>query len=187
MKAKKLEYDHQLGDQLGELHKPLYTLLIEQDNLEKIDLFEGQKVKVGTNEYTVEGRIVYRNGKTLERGKSTFDKEIVTLLVPEEDIFISYIFPPQRFICSKKESADISWKISNQLIFSNNQVQVTLGESPIYLNDRLVKEGGLYPFELGNRMKVSNYFIEKRKNQWKIGCLFEEPQLNRNQILIQEK
>ena len=91
MKAKKLEYDHQLGDQLGELHKPLYTLLIEQDNLEKIDLFEGQKVKVGTNEYTVEGRIVYRNGKTLERGKSTFDKEIVTLLVPEEDIFISYI------------------------------------------------------------------------------------------------
>ena len=103
MKAKKLEYDHQLGDQLGELHKPLYTLLIEQDNLEKIDLFEGQKVKVGTNEYTVEGRIVYRNGKTLERGKSTFDKEIVTLLVPEEDIFISYIFPPQRFICSKKD------------------------------------------------------------------------------------
>ena len=42
MKAKKLEYDHQLGDQLGELHKPLYTLLIEQEKLEKIDLFEGQ-------------------------------------------------------------------------------------------------------------------------------------------------
>ena len=43
MKAKKLEYDHQLGDQLGELHKPLYTLLIEQEKLEKIDLFEGGK------------------------------------------------------------------------------------------------------------------------------------------------
>ena len=37
MKAKKLEYDHQLGDQLGELHKPLYTLLIEQEKLKKID------------------------------------------------------------------------------------------------------------------------------------------------------
>ena len=73
MKAKKLEYDHQLGDQLGELHKPLYTLLIEQEKLEKIDLFEGQEVRVGTNEYTVEGRRVYRNGKELERGKSTFD------------------------------------------------------------------------------------------------------------------
>ena len=187
MKAKKLEYDHQLGDQLGELHKPLYTLLIEQEKLEKIDLFEGQEVRVGANKYTVEGRRVYRNGKELERGKSTFDKETVTLLVPEEDIFVTYIFPPQRFICSKKESADISWSLSNQLIFSNNQVQVTLGESPIYLNDRLIKEEGLYPFEVGNRMKVSNYFIEKRKNQWKIGCLFEEPQLNKNRILIQEK
>ena len=71
MKAKKLEYDHQLGDQLGELHKPLYTLLIEQEKLEKIDLFEGQEVRVGANKYTVEGRRVYRNGKELERGKST--------------------------------------------------------------------------------------------------------------------
>ena len=139
MKAKKLEYDHQLGDQLGELHKPLYTLLIEQEKLKKIDLFEGQEVRVGTNEYTVEGRRVYRNGKELERGKSTFDKETVTLLVPEEDIFVTYILQRQRFICSKQESADISWSLSSQLFFSNNQVQVTLGESPVYLNNRLIK------------------------------------------------
>ena len=68
-------------------------MLIEQEKLEKIDLFEGQEVRVGTNEYTVEGGRVYRNGKELERGKSTCDKETVTLLVPEEDIFYQLYFP----------------------------------------------------------------------------------------------
>ena len=142
--------------------------MIEQEKLEKIDLFEGQEVRVGTNEYTVEGRRVYRNGKELERGKSTFDKETVTLLVPEEDIFITYIFPPQRFICSKKESADISWSISNQLFSQIIKYRLLFGESPIYLNDRLIKEEGLYPFEVGNRMKVSNYFIEKERTSGRL-------------------
>lgn len=127
MKAKKLEYDHQLGDQLGELHKPIYTLLIEQEKLEKIDLFEGQEVRVGTNEYTVEGRRVYRNGKELERGKSTFDKETVTLLVPEEDIFITYIFRHNDLFVARKNQLTLVGHLQTNLFSQIIKYRLLLG------------------------------------------------------------
>ena len=127
MKAKKLEYDHQLGDQLGELHKPLYTLLIEQEKLKKIDLFEGQEVRVGTNEYTVEGRIVYRNGKELERGKSTFDRETVTLLVPEEDILSLIFFRHNDLFVARKNQLTLVGQFQTNLFSQIIKYRLHLG------------------------------------------------------------
>ena len=188
MKEKKLEYDHQLGDQLAEKHQPLYTVLVEEKKLWKADLSEGQTAILNGSEYTIKDGLAYRNGQELLQERTIFDNELVSLLIPDRDIFTTYIFPPSTiFICNDKDEADLKIDTPVQLIFSKEKVQIALGEELVYLNDDLVEQDGLYPFEIGDRIVTSHHFIEKRKQQWKISGLYQKPKFNREKVLLQEK
>ena len=188
MKEKKLKYYHQLGDQLSEIHHPLYTILVESEKLWRADLSEGQTAILNGRKYVVKDNAVYRDEKDLATGRNVFENEAVTVLVPEKDIFTIYIFPPQdRFLCYNHEQADLRLSTSARLIFLKDQVQIDSREEIVYLNDELIEQDGLYPFQLGDRLATSQHFIEKRKNQWKVSSLFDKPNFNKRKVLIQER
>ena len=162
MKEKKLKYYHQLGDQLSEIHHPLYTILVESEKLWRADLSEGQTAILNGRKYVVKDNAVYRDEKDLATGRNVFENEAVTVLVPEKDIFTIYIFPPQdRFLCYNHEQADLRLSTSARLIFLKDQVQIDSREEIVYLNDELIEQDGLYPFQLGDRLATSSFFSPK--------------------------
>lgn len=187
MKENKITYHHQIGDQIREDYHPLYTLLIETTELFSANLFETQSILINGNTHKVEGQAVYRNEDILKLGETIFGEEKIILLEPEKEIFTTYIFPPAEFfICSNQEQADLKILSSTVLIFSDKQVQIEIGDKPVYLNYKLIEESGLYPFEVGDMIATAQHFIKKRELQWKISSLYSAPIFNREKVLIQE-
>ena len=187
MEENKNVYYHQLGDQLFEEYHPLYTLLIETRELLTANLVDSQSILLNGSAYKLENQTVYRNGDILELGETVFGEEKVTLLESEKEIFTTYIFAPtELFICSSQEEADLKISSSTVLIFSDKQVQIEIGDRPVYLNYKLIEESGLFPFEIGDMIATAQHFIEKRKLQWKISSLYSIPIFNLEKILVEE-
>lgn len=187
MEENKNVYYHQLGDQLFEEYHPLYTLLIETRELLTANLIDSQSILLNGSAYKLENQTVYRNGDILKLGETVFGEEKVTLLESEKEIFTTYIFAPtELFICSSQEEADLKISSSTVLIFSDKQVQIEIGDRPVYLNYKLIEESGLFPFEIGDMIATAQHFIEKRKLQWKISSLYSIPIFNLEKILVEE-
>ena len=187
MEENKNVYYHQLGDQLFEEYHPLYTLIIETRELLTANLMDSQSILLNGSAYKLENQTVYRNGDILKLGETVFGEEKVTLLESEKEIFTTYIFAPtELFICSSQEEADLKISSSTVLIFSDKQVQIEIGDKPVYLNYKLIEESGLFPFEIGDMIATAQHFIEKRKLQWKISSLYSIPIFNLEKILVEE-